>query len=146
MPLPWVRLDTAFPHNPKLLAMLQERGGHRSGLVYLCSLSYAGAHGSDGFVTREALRFVHGNASDAERLVRHGFWIEQPGGWLINDWEKFQESSSETQARRARAQAGAAARWNGHEPMTNAERTKRWRERQKEGGDDATRNVTSNGT
>lgn len=112
MPLPWVRLDTAFPYNPKLLAMLQERDGHRAGLVYLCGLSYAGAHGTDGFISREALPFIHGRPIDADRLVRHVFWRTQPGGWLINGWEEFQESNAETQARRARAQAAAQARWN----------------------------------
>ena len=146
MPLPWVRLDTAFPYNPKLLAMLQERDGHRAAVTYISSLCYAGVTGSDGFIPSLALPFIHGRDADAARLVRHGFWIVTDGGWLINDWEKFQESTTETQARRARAQAAAAARWNGHEPQTNAERTRRWRERKRTGGDNALRNVTSNGT
>jgi hypothetical protein len=129
VPLPWVRLDTAFPYNPKLLAMLAEKDGHRAGLVYVCSLGYSGAHGTDGFIPREALPFIHGRPPDAERLVRHGFWREQPGGWLIHGWAEFQESSSETQERRKRAQAAAQARWDGHQPSTGAERTRQWRER-----------------
>jgi hypothetical protein len=128
MPLPWVRLDTTFPTNPKLLSLLQEKDGHRAALVYICSLSYSGAHGCDGFVSREALIFIHGRLIDATRLCRHGFWAEQPGGWLINGWAEFQESSEETQRRRKRAQAAAAARWDGHETSTNAERTRQWRE------------------
>jgi hypothetical protein len=146
MPLPWVRLDTAFPYNPKLLAMLSgERDGHRAAVTYLSSLCYAGATGTDGFIPREALPFIHGRDADAACLVRHSFWIPQAGGWLIKDWADFQESNEETRARRLRAQAGAAARWNGHEPMSSAERSRRWRERKK-GGDDATSNVTSIGT
>ena len=112
MPLPWVRLDTTFPSNPKLLAMLAEKDGHRAALVYICSLSHSGAHGSDGFITREALPLLHGRAADAARLCRHRFWIEAPGGWLVNGWAEFQESSEETQQRRKRAQAAAQARWN----------------------------------
>ena len=111
MPLPWVRLDTSFPRNPKLLAMLAEKDGHRAALVYICSLSYAGEQGTDGFITREALPHLHGRTADAARLTAHRFWIEQPGGWLINGWAEFQESSEETQARRKRAQAAAQARW-----------------------------------
>lgn len=111
MPLPWVRLDTSFPYNPKLLAMISEKDGHRAGLVYLCALAYAGAHGTDGFIPREALPFIHARGSDADRLMRHGFFREQPGGWLIHGWTEFQESNAETQARRARAQAAAQARW-----------------------------------
>jgi len=135
MPLPWVRLDTTFPSNPKLLAMLsEEKDGYRAGLVYLCGLSYCGAHGTDGFIPREALGFIHGRLSDASLLVRYGFWWTQPGGWLINGWEEFQESSPETKARRKRAQAGAAARWEGHQPMTKAERQRRYRERKAANG------------
>ena len=111
MPLPWVRLDTSFASNPKLLAMLLEKDGHRAGLVYLCSLGYSGAHGTDGFLPRECLPFIHARTSDAERLVKHGFWRQQPGGWLIHGWDEFQESTTETQGRRARAQAAAMARW-----------------------------------
>lgn len=131
MPLPWVRLDTAFPYNPKLLAMLGEKDGHRAAFVYLCGLSYSGAHGTDGFIPREALSFCHGRSNDAVTLVSHGFWWEQPGGWLINGWDEFQESNEDTQRRRVRAQAGAAARWEGHVAMTDAERQRKHRQRQK---------------
>ena len=133
MPLPWVRLDTSFPYNPKLLAMLAERDGHRAALVYLCSLAYRGGLGTDGFIGREALPFIHGRQADADRLVRYVFWRVQPGGWLINGWTEFQESSTETQARRVRAQALAAARWNGHDAMTDAERARKYRDRKKDG-------------
>jgi hypothetical protein len=128
MALPWVRLDCAFPRNPKLLAMLGEKDGHRAALVYVSSLAYAGEQGTDGFVPREALIHIHGRPSEGQLLVKHRFWIEQPGGWLINGWADFQESSEESQGRRKRAQAAAAARWEGHISSTNAERTRRWRE------------------
>lgn len=131
MPLPWVRLDTAFPSNPKLLAMLAEKEGHRAGLVYVCSLGYSGAHGTDGFIPREALPFIHGRQADADRLVRHGFWWPQPGGWQINGWVEFQVTSEESQQRRKRAQAAAASRWNGHDAMTGAQRSRNYRERKK---------------
>lgn len=111
MGLPWVRLDTAFPYNPKLLALLGERDGHRAALAYVCSLAYSGAHGTDGFIAREAMPFVHARPADAALLVRHGFWVAQAGGWLIHDWREFQPSSAEQEGRRKRAQAAAAARW-----------------------------------
>ena len=129
MPLPWVRLDTSFASNPKLLAMLQEKDGHRAAFAYLCSLGYSGAHGTDGFITRESLPFIHARVADADRLARHGFWRVQPGGWLIHGWEEFQESTADTQARRARAQAAAMARWEGHEAQTAAQRQRAYRQR-----------------
>jgi hypothetical protein len=112
MALPWVRLDTGFPRNPKLLAMLAEKDGHRAGLVYICGLAYSGEQGTDGFIPREAITHLHGRVADAERLVKHCLWVIQPGGWVINGWAEFQESNAETQARRKRAQAAAQARWN----------------------------------
>lgn len=129
MAVQWVRLDTAFASHPKVLALLREREGHRAGFVYLCALAYVGAQGTDGFVPQEALPFVHGRKSDAQRLVDCGLWSDQPGGWTIHGWMEKQESTEETQQRRVRAQAGAQARWNGHTPMTNAERQKLYRER-----------------
>jgi hypothetical protein len=131
MPLPWVRLDTAFPMNPKLLTMLQEKDGHRAAFVYVCALSYSGGQGTDGFISSAALPFVHGRVKDATLLVRCGFWIPQPGGWLINGWADFQQSNEETQKRRMRGQALAEARWAGHEAMTEAERAKNYRDRKR---------------
>src|SRR6202044_1624276 len=115
------RLDTTFPRNPKLLALLREKDGHRAALVYLCSLAYSGEQGSDGWIPLEALPFLHGRLADSKLLVRHGFWVisagcnagsnakvteqngyPQGGGWLIHDWEAFQESSDEHKKRRIR--------------------------------------------
>ena len=129
MPLPWVRLDTAFPYNQKLLAMLRRKDGYRAGLVYICGLSISGGQGSDGFISTESLPFTHGRNADAELLVEFGFWVPQPGGWLINGWDEFQQSNEETQLRRKRAQAAAEFRWVGHEAMTDAERARNYRAR-----------------
>jgi hypothetical protein len=133
MPLPWVRLDTAFPYNQKLLAMLRRKDGHRAALVYICGLSISGGQGSDGFISTESLPFTHGRNADAALLVECGFWVPQPGGWLINGWDEFQQSTEETQLRRKRAQALAETRWAGHEAMTDAERARRYRENKKAG-------------
>jgi len=127
-----VRLDTAFPYNPKLLAMLRRKDGHRAAMVYLCGLSVSGGQGSDGFITTESLPFCHGRQADADLLVEFEFWVPQPGGWLIHGWDEFQQSSEETQLRRKRAQASAAMRWNGHQAQTDAERAKAYRDRKKE--------------
>lgn len=132
MPLPWVRLDTAFPYNQKLLAMLSRKDGHRAAFVYICGLSVSGGQGSDGFLSAESLPFTHGRKADAALLVEFGFWVPRPGGWVINGWEEFQQSTEETQVRRKRAQAAAAMRWNGHEAATDAERARTYRERKKE--------------
>ena len=131
MPLPWVRLDTAFPMNHKLLAMLCCKDGHRAAFVYICGLSISGGQGTDGFISAESLPFTHGRKADADLLVEYGFWIPRPGGWLINGWDEFQQSTEETQRRRERAQALAEMRWAGHEAVSDAERARKYRERKK---------------
>lgn len=115
--LPWVRLDTSFPMNPKLLAMLGEKDGYRAATVYLCGLAYSGLHGTDGFITGAALPFVHGRKTDADRLVRYGFWHSVSGGWQTNDWAEFQQTTGETRERRERSREWSArancVRWHG---------------------------------
>jgi hypothetical protein len=133
MPLPWVRLDTAFPMNHKLLAMLSRKDGHRAALVYLCGLSVSGGQGTDGFISAESLPWCHGRRADAELLVEFGFWVPRPGGWDINGWAEHQPSSEENQIRRKRAQALAENRWAGHEAMTDAERARKYRQGKKAG-------------
>lgn len=129
MGLPWVRLDCAFPRNPKILALLLEKDGYRAGFAYACMLAYCGEQGTDGFVPREALPFVHARHADVTRLVAQNLVYPQPGGWLINGWDEFQESNDDTKKRRLKAQAAAQARWAGHEAKTPAERQRDHRQR-----------------
>jgi hypothetical protein len=55
MGLPWIRLDTSMVDNPKVLGLLTETTGHRAAFVWVCCMAYAGKHGTDGFIPREAL-------------------------------------------------------------------------------------------
>jgi hypothetical protein len=81
MGLPWIRLDTSMPDNPKILGLLDERDGHRAAFVWVCCMAYAGKHGTDGFIPANAARFVHGRASDFARLVEVSALKTVPGGW-----------------------------------------------------------------
>ena len=137
MPLPWVRLDTTFPLNQKLLAMLKHKDGHRAAFAYVCGLAVSGGQGSDGFISEESLIFVHARRADVELLVEFEFWIPRPGGWVINGWDEHQQSTEETQLRRKRAQALAETRWAGHEAQTDAERARKYRQNRKAGTNDA---------
>jgi len=118
MPLPWVRLDTQFPTNPKVLALVEGKK-YRAIAVYTCGLSYAGAHGTDGFIPKMALPFVHSTAREAADLVEVGLWHEDKKGWLIHDWADYQQTSVETadtlHAKRVGARKGNCIRWHGHD-------------------------------
>jgi hypothetical protein len=117
MALPWVRLDTQFAMNPKVLALVADKKW-RAIVVHVASLGYAGAHGTDGFLPALCLPHIHSTKKDAEDLVEVGLWNPAPGGWEINGWSEFQQSSDETAARKKKAQAAAQARWskNGSAP------------------------------
>jgi hypothetical protein len=114
MSLPWVRLETAFPTNPKTLALVEDRAWQAIA-AYICGLSYCGAQGTAGFIPRAALPFLHARPTDARKLVEVGLWTECAGGWDINGWLDFQPTSEEIQKRKDRAKKAAAARWSARE-------------------------------
>lgn len=112
MALPWVRLDTALPDHPKVLALID---GHKEGkataFVYICGMAYSGKHETAGFIPKEALARINGRAADAARLVEVGLWELHTGGWQINSWDEYQIANDEAKARRGRAKAAAEVRW-----------------------------------
>jgi len=112
MGLPWVRLDTSMPDNPKILGLLSERDGHRAAFVWVCALAYCGKHGTDGFIPRAAAPFCHGRNQDFARLTACSALKEVPGGWIVPEWSEFQESNDATRARSEKAQKAASARWS----------------------------------
>lgn len=111
--LAWVRLDTSFPRNHKFLQLLEYKDGRSTGFVYLCALAYCGEQGTDGYIPRPALTSIlHGRLIDAERLVDVGLWKPHVGGWEVNDWDEYQQTTDESKARSARAKAAAQRRWS----------------------------------
>ncbi|WP_195173514.1 hypothetical protein [Mycobacteroides abscessus] len=112
MGLQWVRLDSQFASNPKILYLIEDKK-FRAAFVWTASLGYAGTHGTDGFLPKACLPFLHATKADAKALVDVGLWIESPGGWEINGWSEFQPSNEETLERKSRARAAAMKRWHG---------------------------------
>jgi len=113
MGLPWVRLDTQFPQNPKILE-LTATGKWRAAFVWCTSLAYAGAHGTDGYIPDTCLPFLHATKRDAAELVKCGLWTEDVGGWAINGWDEFQISDDAAKARSDKARKAALKRWRGN--------------------------------
>ena len=112
MGLPWVRLDTSMPDNPKILGMLTERAGKAAAFVWVCCMCYSGKHGTDGFIPREALSRVNGTSAEMRVLVQHSALKAVPGGWVIPGWDEFQLSDEDAKKRREKAQKAAAVRWS----------------------------------
>lgn len=114
MGLPWVRLDTQFPQNPKVLDLVAD-GKWRAAFVYVTGLTYAGAHGTDGYLPNTCLPFIHGTKAAANDLVKAGLWHTDVAGWRINGWEEFQLSDDAAKKRSDKARLAAMKRWHGTE-------------------------------
>lgn len=110
MALPWVRMDTGFAQNPKVLHLIEDKKW-QSIVVYVASLGYSGQHGTDGFIPESALPFLHAIKKNATELVSVGLWRPCRGGFDINGWTEFQPSNAENEARKAKAKAAAEIRW-----------------------------------
>jgi hypothetical protein len=136
MPLPWVRLDTAMPDHPKVVELVDEHGdaGMAAAFVWVCSLAYAGKHGTDGAIRRGLLARLNGKAKHAALLVKVRLWDQVEGGWQIHNWAEYQMAANldELLPAAARSNGGrsrmaqlspeerselgrkaAASRWNG---------------------------------
>jgi hypothetical protein len=115
--LPWFRMDTDIYANAKVLDVVADHGqkGKAALAVYLFALGYAGAHLTDGVVSKGALRFVHGTPADARILVDAGLFDEVDGGWLICNYGEHQPSrATAEEIKRQRSEAGrkgAEKRW-----------------------------------
>lgn len=110
MGLPWVRLDTQWPSNPKFLMLVEDKKW-RSICLYMAALGYAGVHGTDGFIPSVALPMLHATKREASDLVDVALWVPAPGGWDINGWAEFQPSQEDAKKRRDKAKTAAQARW-----------------------------------
>jgi hypothetical protein len=122
MSLPWVRLDANIGTNDKVLALLAEKDGARAFVLYVCSLGYCGAHGTDGLVKKHTLTVNHGTEKLAAMLVDQGLWEYDAGGgghYRVRNWDTRQQSTLVSEAKRAAQQLAAkrtnCERWHGAE-------------------------------
>ena len=109
MGLQWVRLDTQFAHNPKIVELVAA-GKWKAAFVYVAGLTFAGAQGTDGYIPEQCLFLIHATKREANDLVSVGLWVLSPGGWDINGWDEFQVSDEAAKKRRERAQKGGLAK------------------------------------
>lgn len=110
MALPWVRLDTQWPQNPKFL-MLAEDKKWRAIATYMGGLAWSGAQGQNGFIPAYALPMIHATRKEATELCDVNLWLMAAGGWDINDWADYQPSTEEHARRSERARIAAQKRW-----------------------------------
>ena len=111
MGLPWVRLDSAFARNRKIIDLAHEKKWQAI-TAYVSGLGYSGEHGLAGFIPANALPWIHATPRIARQLVAAELWHEMAGGWQINDWDEYQPTNEEAHRRREKAKKAAASRWS----------------------------------
>jgi hypothetical protein len=117
----WVKLDDGFPDNPKVDAL-----SCPAFRLYVSGLCHAARVLTDGFVdSRRVHRLVPNyEASHTAELVDAGLWMTVDGGWMVNDYLKYNPSKAKVEQDRERS----------------AERKKKWLEAREQG-----RNSVPNG-
>lgn len=124
MTLPWVRLDTSMPDNPKIVELCAARGdvGRAAAFVWVCSMAYAGKHGTDGFISRAVLARLNGLPKHAKLLVEFRLWDDlPPKGWLVHDYADYNPTVATLEQLADSARAGGRARMNGMSPEERSE-------------------------
>lgn len=116
MSLPWVRLDSNWYANPKILELAHSKQWQAI-VAYQAGLGWSGSHGTDGYLPDVVLPVIHATRTIAQRLEDVMLWIPTIGGWDINGWTEFQPSTEEHAARKVRAKLASGKancrRWHG---------------------------------
>lgn len=126
MALPWVRLDSHIGSHDKVLALLADPSSKKwqAAFSYCCALGWSGDQGTDGYIPKTALPFVHATAATARLLVKYGLWDENRlgTGWDIRNFASRQELSAITagkrEARRVASEKANCSRWHGKDCWT----------------------------
>ena len=120
MSLQWVRLDSNIASHDKILALLSDPSVAKwqAFASYVSALGWSGGQGTDGFVPRNSLQWVHGTAKTARLLEKYRLWTEAPGGYRIVNFEERQELSAVTAGKKEAQRVGAlkanCQRWHGN--------------------------------
>lgn len=110
MALPWARMDTQWPHNPKFLILAEDKKW-RAIAVFWGSVGWSVAQSQAGFVPAYVLPMIHGTRKEAHELVEVGLWEMAQGGWQVHDFADYQLSNEANEKRSDRARKAAQERW-----------------------------------
>jgi hypothetical protein len=109
--LQWIRLDTAFPDNPKIMDLV-DNNQHRVVVAHLSMMCHVGKTGSDGYFAEGALRRYAITRKDSVLAVESGLWIPATGGGFeVNDWAGHNPIDGAAMARSDKARRAAQKRW-----------------------------------
>lgn len=109
--LQWIRLDTTFPDNPKIMDLV-DRNLHRVAFAHVEMMCHVGKTLTDGYFAEGALRRYAITKKDATIAVESGLWVPGRGaGFEINGWAEHNPVDDAAQARSEKARRAAEKRW-----------------------------------
>ena len=87
----WVKLDTGFFHDPKVLRL-----SHSARLLYLAGLCHSGDHLTDGLLEAATIPLLHFQAgttdSAIDELTAAELWTHEPEGFRVANFLAHQTS------------------------------------------------------
>lgn len=102
----WVKLSDDFATHPKIAALSD--AGFR---LWVSAIAYANQHRTRGVISDGAIRGIPlAKPRTANELETAGLWHRNGKGWEIHDYDKFQLSPEEEDARKA-AHADQMRQW-----------------------------------
>lgn len=111
MALQWIRLDTTFPENPKIMELV-DSNQHRVVVAHVSMMCHIGKTETDGYFPEGALRRYAITKKDAYAATDVGLWVPRPNGFAINDWAGHNPVDAAAQARSDKASRAARKRWD----------------------------------
>lgn len=101
MPGPYVPLDVNYARDRAIAA-----AGEEAELLYVRALAYCKHTFSDGFIPDydidEVAKRLKRVPARISALIREGLWAKTDGGWLIRNWNRWNESTEDVIAKRER--------------------------------------------
>lgn len=114
----WFKVDDTFAFHPKV-----GQAGNAAIGLWIRAGAWSSAHLTDGHIPREMLPAFAGTAALAKALVKAGLWTETDSGYAFHDWDQYQPSGAETEARKTNRSAAAALgnhlRWHKKRGVTD---------------------------
>ena len=99
MALQWIRLDTTFPDNPKIMDLV-DNNQHRVVVAQISMMCHVGKTETDGYFPEGALRRYAIGKKDAGIALESGLWVPVPGGgYRINGWDEHNPVDAAAAAR-----------------------------------------------
>lgn len=109
--LQWIRLDTTFPDNPKIMDLV-DSNQHRVVVAHVSMMCHIGKTETDGYFSEGALRRYAITKKDAVVAVESGLWVPRAGGgYEVNGWMEYNPVDAAAMARSEKARKAAEKRW-----------------------------------